>query len=270
MRAQGGPRPGAALGARTVQPCRAALLTAAVLLGAAVLVAGCSAGAPGSAASGPPPGTSLPSVVGSPSPGLPAPSASRPTPGGAAPGQTGAPDVRAGETPAVRTSAIGGAAVRYPSGLRVQVRSVGTFTPSDLAVGTDRGDVGVVVDVAVTNGSRQPLDPTLMTVALRAGSARALAPRVFDAPHGLGQGITGVVPAGEQSSGRYAFAVAPADLGRVEVVVDPDLRRPDQATFTGSLPPPAPTAPTSPGTSSPGPSAPSSAASPPAASPATV
>jgi len=139
-------------------------------------------------------------------------------------------------SPPPHAATVGGDPVTYASGLVVAVPQVARFTPSASAVGGAEGDVGVVVTVSVTNGGTQPLDPTLLTVALAYGPDQVLAASVLDAENGYGTGLSDPVAAGAEATGDYAFAVPPSGLGSLQVRVTPDLQAPETSVFSGSLP----------------------------------
>lgn len=132
------------------------------------------------------------------------------------------------------TGQIGQSPVDHPSGVTVGVTSATQYTPSDMAVGTVVGHTGVVLTVAVTNGSTQPLDAAYLTVALRTGSELTLAAQIFDAANGYGSGLTGTIAAGETVRGQYAFDLPASDLSSLSVLITPDLRSPSSAVFTGA------------------------------------
>ena len=122
----------------------------------------------------------------------------------------------------------------YPDKLQVIVSEVTRFTPSSSAAGFVAGQVGVFTTLTLINGSSQPVGLDLMTVDMTAGATSAAVESVFDDSAGLGAELSGSLAPGRRASAKYGFAVPPADLAQLVVVVQPDLEHPE-AKFSGTI-----------------------------------
>ena len=160
-------------------------------------------------------------TVASPSTAAKAPASSAPK----------APKSAPADTPGV--AKVGGV-FTYPDGLAVSVVSVSRGAFRVGAAGHKAGNVSVRVVVKFTNGTSAPVELGGTHAEVRTGEAGIKASAVFDYSQNI-QGFSGTVAPGRSASTTVGFSVAPADLGRVDIEVDPSGIDRDSALFEGRL-----------------------------------
>lgn len=180
---------------------------AALGLGVALAVAGCSPSSP------PPPGT----------PSLPATTAESPTAGNRV--DPPKPQSEPNRTLAPTNAPTGEVfdfeeAARFSDGVQIEVQKI----TAQLAGEGDQGAEGtdgqiVVADVAISNASGATFDASRIIVQGFYGPDVVGAPLVVDADGEFGTGFDGVVEAGEDVQASFAFAIPHAQLGNVAIYV---------------------------------------------------
>jgi hypothetical protein len=127
-----------------------------------------------------------------------------------------------------------GEGYKYDDGLRVQVTAAKRFTIGEWSVGGQPGQVGVKVNVKVTNGTGNAIDLDLTSVNLSYGADGMKADNVIDSGLGLSGGFTGKVAPGRNASAWYGFAIDKGGLGQIDVEVQPGMNYPG-VLFSGSV-----------------------------------
>ncbi|MEV4946632.1 DUF4190 domain-containing protein [Streptomyces sp. NPDC053755] len=113
-----------------------------------------------------------------------------------------------------------GASSVYDDGLRITVSAPKAYSPSEYAVGHTEGNKAYQVTVVIENGGKKAFDPTLATLAARAGKDGVTAEQIFDEK--VGSGFDGTVLPGRKATVTFAFDT-PAAAGNLTVEVSPGL-----------------------------------------------
>lgn len=164
-------------------------------------------------------------------------SATKTTDAAATSADAGASAAPAESSPAedsAKVAKVGGSeGFTYPDGTRVVVSSVKPKKFGEYAAGISKGQLGFLVTVVITNGSKDPIDMALTTVHLTAGANGAQASDVFDENV---KPFEGKIAPGRKATGTYGFAVDKVDAkGPITVEVAPGFLDYESALFDGKL-----------------------------------
>jgi hypothetical protein len=125
-------------------------------------------------------------------------------------------------------------AYKWDNGVAASIVSATPFRPDPAADGLVAGQTAVRIVVKITNGSDGRLDVGATTVNVKAGPDGVQATSIFDATHGIGVGLSGVIAPGHSATAPYGFSIPAADLDQVDVEVVPDYNY-DSAIFEGAV-----------------------------------
>lgn len=130
-------------------------------------------------------------------------------------------------------AALGSGSVTYPDGLRISVSKV---VPAKAKSASYQDWVGVAFTVTAFNGSDKPVDMSLTTLNLLAGTDGLEAEQVYDSGSGYGTGFSSKVAPGHKATAKFAFEVSPKNYGQIDIEVEPGfLDGYDSALFTGKV-----------------------------------
>lgn len=103
-----------------------------------------------------------------------------------------------------------GDTVTYPDGIKVTVKDLGEFTPSQTAAGVGEG-VAHKLEITLENGSSKNLDPNLFHVTVASGGKES--GHIFDTENGLDMAPTTTILPGKAVTWIEAYSlVDPADV----------------------------------------------------------
>ncbi len=185
----------------------------------------------------PPPDVSVdPDSPSTPDPQQPSPSSGPPPPLPNPAPSTIVKVIRSGDTrsPSIMASTTSFAEpATYPDGVVVSVNNARAAVELGEGPGVFNGRELLVVDLEITNGSKEPVNVDQVVITTYYGKEKQLAPVVY--PGNLQMhDFSGVADAGSKASARYAFAVPKSALPAVTMVVDFDALH-GSAVFTGPV-----------------------------------
>ncbi|WP_406709325.1 hypothetical protein QEV61_04535 [Trueperella pyogenes] len=103
-----------------------------------------------------------------------------------------------------------GDTVTYPDGIKVTVKDLGEFTPSQTAAGVGEG-IAHKFEITLENGSSKNLDPNLFHVTAASGGKQST--KIFDSANGIEMEPTTTVLPGKSITWAEAYSfVDPADV----------------------------------------------------------
>jgi hypothetical protein len=156
--------------------------------------------------------------------------------GAQSPTPVSAPAEQKSATPSAsqpQVAKVGAKELKYATGIAVAVSNLQRFTKSQYAPGGQPGDKAVKFTVKITNRSDQVFDLTLVQVVVKAGVNGTQADQIFDVQKGISS-FQGSIAPGRSASQAFAFAVAPEDLGTINIEVTPTFDL-GPAIFEGSV-----------------------------------
>lgn len=121
---------------------------------------------------------------------------------------------------------------RFPGDITVSVTRLAEFKLTDYQQGAQPGDVGVQVEVRISNMSDNPFEAKEAQVALSSGPKQIDELRVRDAE--AGDGFSASIAPGRFATALFGFGVPPANLGHLTVSVRPGFDYGD-GIFEGRL-----------------------------------
>lgn len=138
------------------------------------------------------------------------------------------------DQPAVVVGSVGfSAPAEYDDKTVLAITGASKEVESGNGPGVFNGREFVKFELALTNGSDQPIDLNSVVVTAYYGDTNQIAAPVYTASAET-QDFTGTVAPGAQSTASYGFAVPTSDLGNVTMVVDFDAVH-SSATFSGAV-----------------------------------
>jgi hypothetical protein len=138
-------------------------------------------------------------------------------------------------TPTQQYAADFGGSVTYPGGVKVSVSQPTVVQTSATAYKALDGKA-VVTTVTVTNGSKDPVNASLMGFPrLRYGADGVEAVNVTDVEQHIGDGSLSTILPGETQSVKLGYAVPPEGYSQVRVEVNSPTYSDQPAIFKGAI-----------------------------------
>ncbi|MFI7075503.1 DUF4352 domain-containing protein [Micromonospora sediminicola] len=132
-----------------------------------------------------------------------------------------------------KVAKMGSGTVTFADGLAVSAKKPVKFTPSSYAAGHQRANTAVLIEVTISNGTKEPFDLALVTATAAFGAEGTQAERVYDS----GKGITdfeGTLAPGQKRTAKLAFSAPTKDTSTIGLTVKPDFDG-STALFEGGL-----------------------------------
>ncbi|MET8908416.1 DUF4352 domain-containing protein [Micromonospora sp. NPDC004551] len=132
-----------------------------------------------------------------------------------------------------KVAKMGSGTVTFGDGLAVSAKAPKKFTPSSYAAGHQRGNTAALIEVTITNGTKEPFDLALVTATAAFGAEGTQAERVFDSAKGITD-FEGTLAPGQKRTAKLAFSAPTKDTSKIALTVKPSF---DDATalFEGAL-----------------------------------
>ena len=132
-------------------------------------------------------------------------------------------------TPTAKTSAAFGDTITFPSGVAVKAEQPVTVTAAPNAAGAVQGKI-VIIDVAVTNGSKELINDANM------GAQGTAAQNAVDAQAGIGMATFSGIRPGETRTVKLGYGIPEAGLADVQMKVQaPNFDVASPAIFKGAV-----------------------------------
>ncbi|TWJ25168.1 hypothetical protein [Micromonospora endolithica] len=80
---------------------------------------------------------------------------------------------------------MGSGTVISGDGLAVSTKAPKTFTPAATSAGHQRGNIAVLVEMTITNGTKEPVDLVLVSATAACGAEGTQANQVIDVEKGI-------------------------------------------------------------------------------------
>ena len=132
-----------------------------------------------------------------------------------------------------KVAKMGSGTVTFKDGLAVSTKAPKKFTPAATSAGHQRGNTAVLIEVTITNGTKEPFDLTLVTATAAFGAEGTQADQVIDVEKSI-TGFEGTLAPGQKRTAKMAFSAATKDTSKIALTVKPSF---DDATalFEGAL-----------------------------------
>ncbi|WP_319463587.1 DUF4352 domain-containing protein [Micromonospora sp. RTP1Z1] len=132
-----------------------------------------------------------------------------------------------------KVAKMGSGTVTFKDGLAISTKAPKKFTPAATAAGHQRGNTAVLVEVTISNGSKEPVDLALVTATAAFGAEGTQAESVIDVAKGI-TGFEGTLAPGQKRTTKLAFSAATKDTSKIALTVSPSFDG-STALFEGSL-----------------------------------
>jgi hypothetical protein len=118
-----------------------------------------------------------------------------------------------------------GQARTYDDGVTVTVGRPERYRPDGFAVGHEKGDLAVQLEVTIVNGGKKPIDITGALPSVRDADGVS-AGNIFDG-NGATKPFSGTLLPGKRAVSRFSYSVSPGGAKEVQLEVSPDGRHED-------------------------------------------